>query len=155
LSDKVHLLHIALVRDDDLAGSVDSAVHCDDKLIGETSLAFLEEVVEGSFELFEHPGVLNEIGLHFWGNLLIELELFNDKVKIVQESLLNILSDIVVECWLNMERLVGLLNLLDPHVEGVKLLFNEVIEVIRSVENTVNGSHEEGEESKTHKLKGN
>ena len=117
LSDEIHLLHIALVGNNYFAWGVDSAVHCDDQLIGEASLAFFEEVVERSFELFEHPGVLNEVSLHLWGDLLIELELFDDKVEIVQESLFNILSDVVVESWLDMERLVRLLNLLDPHIE--------------------------------------
>jgi hypothetical protein len=46
LSDKVHLLDIALVRNDNFAGGIDSAVHCDDELISEASLAFFEEVVE-------------------------------------------------------------------------------------------------------------
>jgi hypothetical protein len=53
-----------------------------------------------------------------------------------------------------MERLVGLFDLLDPHIKRVKFLFNQIIEVIGSVEDTVDGSHKEGEESKTHKLQG-
>lgn len=55
--------------------------------------------------------------MHLWGDLLIELELFDDEVEIVQKSLFNILSDVVIESWLDMERLVRLLNLLDPHIE--------------------------------------
>ena len=106
MSDEEKLLDVTLVADDSLTWSIDSAVHVDDELVGEASLAFFEEVVEGSFELFEHPSVLNEVGLHLWGDLLIELELFNDEVEIVKESLLDILSDVVVECWLDMERLV-------------------------------------------------
>jgi hypothetical protein len=54
-----------------------------------------------------------------------------------------------------MERLVGLFDLLDPHIKRVKFLFNQIIEVIGSVEDTVDGSHKEGEESKTHELQGN
>jgi len=117
LSNKVHLLDVALVGDYHFAGSVDSAVHCDDEFIREASLAFFEEVVERSFEFFENSGVLNKVSLHLWGDLLIKLEFFDDKIEIVQESLLNILSDIVVECWLDVEWLVRLLDLLDPHVK--------------------------------------
>ena len=62
--------------------------------------------------------------MHLWGDLLIELELFDDEVEIVQKSLFNILSDVVIESWLDMERLVRLLNLLDPHIERVKFLLN-------------------------------
>jgi len=117
LSDEIHLLHIALVGNNDFTRSIDSAVHGDDQLVGEASLAFFEKVVERSFELFEHPGVLNEVSLHLRSDLLVELELFDDKVEIVQESLFNILSNIVVKGRLNMERLVRLLDLLDPHVQ--------------------------------------
>lgn len=117
LSDEIHLLHITLVGNNDFTWSIDSAVHGDDQFVGEASLAFFEKVVERSFELFEHPGVLNEVSLHLRSDLLVELELFDDKVEIVQESLLNVLSNVVVKGWLNMERLVGLLDLLDPHVQ--------------------------------------
>ena len=86
---------------------------------------------------------------------MIELELFNDQVEIVEESLLDILSDVVVQSWLDMERLVRFLNLLDPHVKGIKFFFDEVIEVVRSVEDTVDRSHEEREEGKAHELKCN
>lgn len=90
--------------------------------------------------------------MHLWGDLLVELELFDNKVEIVQESLFDVLSDIIIKSWLNMERLVRLFDLLDPHVKRVKFLFNQIIEVIGCVEDTVDGSHKEGEESKTHEL---
>ena len=86
---------------------------------------------------------------------MIELELLNDQVEIVQEGLFNVLSDVVVKCGLDMERLVRLLNFLDPHVERVKLLLDKVIEVVGGVKYSVNGSHEEREESNSHELKGN
>lgn len=54
-----------------------------------------------------------------------------------------------------MERLVGLLDLLDPHVKRVEFLFNQVIEVVRGIEDGVDGSHQEGEESQSHELQGN
>jgi len=152
LSDEIHFLNVGLVTDNSLAWSVNSAVHADNKLIGKTSLAFLEEMVEGSLELLEHSGILDEISLHLGGNLLVELELLDNQVEIIEEGLLNVLSDIVIEGGLNMERLVGFLNLLDPHVERIQLLFNQIIEVIGSIENTVDRTHEEGEERQTHEL---
>jgi hypothetical protein len=54
-----------------------------------------------------------------------------------------------------MERLVRLLDLLDPHVKGIKFLLNKVIEIVRGVEDTVDRSHKEREEGKSHKFKGN
>jgi hypothetical protein len=53
-------------------------------------------MVEGAFKLLEYSRVLDQIGLHLGGNLLIELELLDDQVEIVKEGLLDVLSDIVV-----------------------------------------------------------
>ena len=130
LSDEEELLDVALVADDSLAGSVDSAVHVDNELVGETSLALIEKVVERLFEFLEHSGILNQVSLHLWRDLLIELEFFNDQVEIIHEGLFDVLSDIVVKSWLDMEWLVGLFNLLDPHVELIQFLLNQIIEVI-------------------------
>jgi hypothetical protein len=46
LSNEVHFLHVTLVTDDSLAWGVESAEHVDNKLVGESSLALIEEVVE-------------------------------------------------------------------------------------------------------------
>ena len=54
-----------------------------------------------------------------------------------------------------MEWFVWLFNFLNPHVEWIKLFFNQIIEIIGSVENTVDGSHKEREESKSHKFQSN
>ena len=153
LSDEEKLLNITLVADDSLSWSIDSAVHVNDELVGETSLALIEEMVERLLEFLEDSGVLNQVGLHLWCDLLIELEFFNDQVEIVHEGLLDILSDIVVESWLDVEWLVGFLNLLDPHIKLVQLLLDQIIEIIRCVENTINRTHKEREESETKELK--
>jgi hypothetical protein len=46
LSDEIHFFNIASITDDSLSWSVNSAVHADDKLVGESSFAFFEEMVE-------------------------------------------------------------------------------------------------------------
>lgn len=117
LSDEIHLLDIALVTDDSLAWSVNSAVHCNNQFVGKTSLTLLEEMIERSLEFLEDSSVLDQVSLHLRSNLLIELELLNDQVEIVEEGLLDILSDIVVESWLDMEWLVRLFDFLNPHVK--------------------------------------
>lgn len=153
LPDEVHFFDITLVTNDAFAGGGDTAVHLDDELIGEASLALLEEVVEGSLEFFEDTGVLDQVRLHLRGNLLIELELFDNQVEIIEESLLNILSDIVVQGRLDVEGFVRFLDFLDPHVQGVQLLLDEVVEIIRGIEDTVDGAHEEREEGEAQELK--
>ena len=130
MSDEVHFLNVALVGDDSLSWSVDSAVHVDDELVGKTSLTLIEEVVEGFLEFLEHSGVLDQVGLHLWGDLLVELEFFNNQVEIVHEGLFDVLPDIIVESWLDVEGLVGLFDLLDPHIKLVQFLLNQIIEVI-------------------------
>ena len=152
LSDEVHLLDIALVADDTFAGCRDATIHLDDKLICEASFALLKEMIERSLKLLEDASVLNKISLHFGCDLLVKLELLNDEVEIVQECLFNILADIVVKCWLDVEWLVRLLNFLDPHIKRVKLLLDEVIEVIGCVEDTIDGTHKERKECETQEL---
>ena len=78
LPDKVHFLYIALVADHTFAWGWDSAVHLDNEFVREATLTFLEKMVEGSLEFFKYTSVLDEICLHFWSNLLIELEFFNN-----------------------------------------------------------------------------
>lgn len=124
LPNEIHFLDIALIADHHFAWSGNPAVHLDDQFVGEAALALLKEVIKRSLELFEHPGVLDEVSLHLGSDLLIELEFFNDKIEIIEEGLLNILSNIIVKRWLDVEWLVGLFNFLDPHVKGVKFFFN-------------------------------
>jgi hypothetical protein len=94
-------------------------------------------VVEGLLKVSEGPSALDQLGLHLGSDLLVELELFNHQVEVVKKSLLHVLSNVVVESWLNMIRLVRLLNFLDPHVERVQLLFNQIVEVVLGIEDTV------------------
>lgn len=65
----------------------------------------------------------------------------------------NIFSNVIVQSWLDMEWFVWLLNLFDPHIQGVKFFFDEVVEVIRCVKDTVNGTHKEGEEGEAQEFK--
>lgn len=149
LSDEVDLLDVTFVTDDSFIWGVNSAEHIDDELIGKSSLTLVEEVVELLFELSENIGVLDQLGLHFWSDLLVEREFFDHKIEIVFESLFNVLSDIAVKSWLDVEWFVRLLDLLYPHIKVVELLFDKVIERVRGVEDTVDGTHQEGEERKT------
>jgi hypothetical protein len=90
--------------------------------------------------------------LHLWGDLLVELELFDNQVEIVQESLFDILSDIIIKSWLNMERLIRLFDLLNPHVKRVKFFVDQILKVVRGVEDTIDRPHQEREEDKADKL---
>ena len=106
LSDEVHFLHISLVTDNDSSWSKDSAQQVNDQLVCEASLTLLEEMVERLLEFLESSGTLDELSLHLWSQVLVKLELFDHQVEIIHESLLDILSDIVVQGWLNMVRFV-------------------------------------------------
>jgi hypothetical protein len=72
LTDEEHLFDVGLVTNDGFAGVLDAAEHIDDHLVGKASLALLEEVVEGPFELLEDTGVLDEVSLHLGSDLLVE-----------------------------------------------------------------------------------
>jgi hypothetical protein len=72
LSNEVDFLDIALVADDNSSRSIKSAEHIDDQFISEASLTLVEEMVERFFKLLEHSGVLDQLSLHLWRDLLIE-----------------------------------------------------------------------------------
>jgi hypothetical protein len=59
LSDEIHLLDITLVTNDSLTWGIESAEHVDNELVGESSLTFIEEVVERLLELLENSCVLD------------------------------------------------------------------------------------------------
>ena len=131
--DEVHLFDATLVADNGFTGLVNSAVKTDDEFVDESPLTLFEEMVEVSLEPLELSSLGNQLSLHLGCHLLIEGELFDDEVVIVEEGLVDVVFDVVVQIWLNMERLVRFLNLFDPHVEGVQLLVDEVFEVVGGV----------------------
>jgi hypothetical protein len=106
LSNEINLLHVTFVADNNSSRGVESAEHINDKLVGEAPFALIKEMIERLLEFLENSGILNKLGLHFRSNLLIERELFDNQVEIVFESLLNVLSDVIVQSWLNVEWLV-------------------------------------------------
>lgn len=85
---------------------MEPAEHVDDDFIREASLTFFEEMRKVLFEFLKCLSHLNDFSLHSWSDLLVELEFFNQKVEIILISLLNVLSDVVVELWLHVKRLV-------------------------------------------------
>lgn len=149
LSDKEHLLDVTFVADDRLVLLEDTTEHINDKFICETTLTLIKEMIERSFKLLEYPGILNKIRLHLRCDLLVEVEFLDDQVEIVEECLLNIFTNVIIECRLNVEWFVWFLNLLNPHVEWIQLLLNEIIKIIGSAEDTCDGTHQEWEERKT------
>jgi hypothetical protein len=106
LPNEEHLLDVALVANNWPVLLEDTTEHVDDKFVGEATFALVKEVVERSLEFLEDSRVLDEVRLHFWRDLLVEIELFDYQVEVVQEGLLDVPPDIVVERGLDMEWLV-------------------------------------------------
>jgi hypothetical protein len=77
LSDEIHLLDITLVTNDSLTWGIESAEHVDNELVGESSLTFIEEVVERLLKLLENSCILDQLGLHLWSDLLVKNKLLN------------------------------------------------------------------------------
>jgi hypothetical protein len=73
----------------------------------------------------------------------------------VIESLLDILSDIIVQSRIDVVRLIWLFNLFDPHVKWIEFLLDQVIKVIWCVEDPIDGPHKERKESKSEELESN
>lgn len=72
-----------------------TSVEFDDKLVAEADLARVEEVLEISDEPTEQ--LLDELGLHLRGKLLVKRELFDDQVEIVMERVGDCMLDILVQ----------------------------------------------------------
>lgn len=115
--DEIHFFDARLVGDDRLSRLINPAIQIDDQLVDEPPLALLEKVREGPLELLELESLQDELGLHSRGHELVELELLDDQVIIVQKGLVDVVFDVVVEVWLDVEWFVRLLNLFDPHVQ--------------------------------------
>ena len=97
LSNKVNLFDCSLIINDNIAWRLNSTIHANDKVIDKTSFTLLKIVTEAILKLFEYSDVGHEICLHSWGDLLVEGELFYNKIKVVKEGLLDELSDLSVE----------------------------------------------------------
>lgn len=136
LTNKVHFLNILFVPDHLLILLEDATEHVYYQFVRESALTLIEEVVEGALELLEDTRLLYQFSLHLRRNLLVEGELLNDKVEIVEECLLYVLSDVSVQSWLDMKGFVGFLNFLYPHIERIELLLNQIIKVVRCTEDT-------------------
>lgn len=114
--NEIHLLNTTLVADDSLCWLINPAVKVNDKLIDESSLTLFEKVVEAPLELLELGCLNDELCLHLGRHPLVKLEFLDNQIVVIEECLIDVVFDIVVKVWLDVERLVRLLDLLDPHV---------------------------------------
>ena len=153
--DKVHLFDARLVRNYCLSWLVNPTVQVDDQLVDETSLALFEKVRERPLEFLKLESLKDKLGLHPRGHELVELELLDNQVVIVQKGLVDVVFDVVVEVWLDVERFVRLFYLFNPHVQRVKFFIDEVLKVVRGIENTVNRPHQEREKDESNELENN
>jgi len=95
----------------------------------------------------------NYFSLHLWRYLLIEIELFNDQVEIVQESIMHKLLNITVQIRRYVVWFIRPLYFLDPYIEHAQLFINQALKVVRFFKHIVNAAHQKREETQTNKLK--
>ena len=81
-----------------------SAVHINDKLVGEAAFTVVEEVFEVCLEVGED--CVDDLGLHLGCDQLVEVELLYDHVKVMQESILHEGSYVLVKLRRNIEGFV-------------------------------------------------
>ena len=107
-------------------------------------------MLEVNLEVLEDS--VHNLRLHFWWNLLIEIEFLNNEVKVVHKCIMHVLFNIGVQVRRYIVWLVRSLNLLDPYVEQTQFLIDEALEVIRLLQHVVDAAHKEGEEAETDEL---
>ena len=103
---KHKLFDICLITDHHFSRNVDSAQHIDYQVVDEASLTLIKKLTEGLLKISKSPCALNDLSLHFGGELLIEVKFLNHQVEVVEQSLLNVHSYVIVQSWLNVIWLV-------------------------------------------------
>ena len=107
-----------------------SGVKANDDFVGKAILTGIEEVAELSLEVVEEK--VDQICLYLWWELLIEIELFNDQVVVILERFLDRFTDVKIEASRDVQVAdcrIGLLELLDPHIQIVVLVHQKTLEV--------------------------
>ena len=103
-----------------------TGVELDDELVAEADLARVEEVLEISDEPAEQ--LLDELGLHLGGKLLVKRELFYDQVEIVMERVGDSMLNILVQLRVQEVRRVAQLKALHPQLAAVHAEPEQIIE---------------------------
>lgn len=150
--NKVHCLDARLIADNGPTRQEDTTVQLNNEFIDEALLALLEESAEVAFEALEVLRLLYELSLQLRRDLVKEGELLDDQVVIETVRHVYVHFDVAVQLGLYEERLITLLDLLDPHVQLVELLVNLVLEVVRCIEDLCDVAHEQREEHEAHEL---
>ena len=94
-----------------------SSVHKDDELVAEADLAAVKEVFEACDELVEK--FMYQLSLHLGSQHLIQVELFNDQVKIGPKRLFYRILDAPRQRVRHVIRLITALNTLHPEAHLV------------------------------------
>lgn len=124
--------------------------HIDYQLIHEPSLTVLKEMFEVCLKVLKYR--LHYLSLHLGRYLLIEVELFNNQIKIVHEGIMHVLLDVTVKVRGDIVGLVRTLYLFNPDIQETQLFIDETLEVVGFLQHIINAAHEEGEETQTDKL---
>lgn len=121
MRNKENLFHSRLIINYGFSLWMNSAIQTYDKLIYKPSLKTLEEMLMIIFKFPEIPCRSDQFCLHFWCDLLEEIKFFYHEVEIMEESLLHVLSYVIVKRRLYVVRSVTIFYLLYPDVQSVKL----------------------------------
>lgn len=85
-------------------------------------------MLEFLLEVKEHQ--IHYLCLHLSGKRLVKGKFLYYHVEVIEKSILHILSDLAVEYRRNIERSVGLFNLLDPEIKTLQFFVNQILKPI-------------------------
>jgi hypothetical protein len=122
LLDEIKLAELLSIGDYSGIRLINPSKHVYDELINETALTVLKEVSELCLEVLEN--CTYDLCLHFWWDLLIEVEFFNNQIEVVQEGIVNKLLNVAIQIRRDVVRLVGSFYFLDPNVEHAELFID-------------------------------
>lgn len=108
-----------------VASPYSASVHVDHEFIAEPNLTRSKEAFKLLHEFRKNQ--ITQLGLHLRGELLVQVEFFDDQIEVKHKGIADSFCHTVVKTWVNMKWFVRLFNLLDPPVQAVHFGFDKGI----------------------------
>ena len=137
-----NLIGLFTIALDNGASRVLASEHPDDELVAEADLTTVKEVFESRDELVEQ--FVYQLSLHLGSQHLIQVELFNDQVKVRSERLFHRILNAPRQRVRHVIRLITALNTLHPEAHLIQLGGQKILEGRLGGENASHDRDQDG-----------
>ena len=84
--------------------SVNTCIELYYELVAEANLTRIEEVFKHADKLPKY--LIYQLVLHFWRQLLVQVILFNNQIKVIVEGIADRVLDFLTELWVEVVRFI-------------------------------------------------